>query len=585
MAELLEETPVPGLQNTLEGEISEDEDLSLHRTLEDEMAELQHMLDEPLVFVQPGSDMGEGVVMEEEEEDDGIILIGQEKWIFEHERRMLQQEKRMLAHRQKILAQEQRMFDQEGKMLKQERWIIDQRKRLFEGEEDVTEMEERIVQEEKKMEERRSGMDEKIVSVERRITDLERRMSTLKTDKVEAREKNKLTIVNLPAEVQIGILSHLPWQYQMYCFQVFPSWKEAIVLKDTRAKRYIVSEKNYCPRMHKIGASFGWRFVIQDGKIESVTYDLDLSKLAAAETEAEEKEKEFVVDLLQGAVLEDPLFLHEPAEPEKDVAEVDKVAFKVVPCQKKYECLFMKKDEKETKDAEGNVDTKEGETNLEQEKLEAEEYARNEENLTFTFTFEQHPELKNMQIIEFLDWVAKWIGGLEVLKEYKRGAGSNFEIRNIDAPESRKKFKSIFALAVELANFDKWLQQKAFTLLLDELPEVARIMLCTYSKVKLLKVRQEVETGEIEDITEHEELIRKGRLPDMVNALEEKLNIHCESLGKMRSTISDLGANFTELSQEGEVLLHLINDFSITAPRNSKQSSNQKLEPTTHTGK
>ncbi|KAF3165512.1 hypothetical protein TWF225_002152 [Orbilia oligospora] len=416
MAELLEETPVPGLQSTLEGEISEDEDLSLHRTLEDEMAELQNMLDEPLVFVQPGSDMDEGVVMEEEEEDDGIILIGQEKWIFEHERRMLQQEKRMLAHRKKILAQEQRMFDQEGKMLQQERWIVDQRKRLFEGEEDVTEMEGRIVQEEKKMEERRTGMDEKIVSVERRISELERQMSTLKTDRIEAREKNKLTILNLPAEIQIEILSHLPWQYQMYCFQVFPSWKEAIVLKDTRTKRYIVSEKNYCPRMHKIGAGFGWRFVIQDGKIESVTYDLDLMKQMTGEPDTmEEKEKEFNVNLLQGAILEDPLFLHEPIEPEKDVVEVNKVAFKVVPCQKKYECLFMKKDE--------SKDDKETEVGKKEEVAEQEEnaeYARNQENLTFTFTFEQHPELKNMQIIEFLDWVAKWISGLEVLKGYKR---------------------------------------------------------------------------------------------------------------------------------------------------------------------
>ncbi|KAK6333119.1 hypothetical protein TWF718_010942 [Orbilia javanica] len=432
MAELLEETPVPGLQSTLEGEISEDEELSLHRTLEDEMAELQNMLDEPLVFVQPGSDIDEGVMMEEEEEDDGIMLIGQEKWIFEHERRMLQQEKRMLAHRQKILAQEQRMFDQEGKMLKQERWIIDQRKRLFEGEEDVTEMEERIVQEEKKMEERRTGMDEKIVSVERRISELERQMSTLKTDRIEAREKNKLTILNLPAEIQIGILSHLPWQYQMYCFEVFPSWKEAIVLKDTHAKRYTVSEKNYCPRMHKIGAGFGWRFVIQDGKVESVTYDLDLMKLAGEPEATEDKDKEVMINLLKGAILEDQLFLHEPAEPEKDVVEVNKVAFKVVPCQKKYECLFMKNDEsKEDKETnETNDDAKEAEAaSIPAEQDESAAYVKNQENLTFTFPFEQHPELKNMQIIEFLDWVAKWITGLEVLKQYKR---IHMELMNYD---------------------------------------------------------------------------------------------------------------------------------------------------------
>ncbi|KAK6349234.1 hypothetical protein TWF730_009986 [Orbilia blumenaviensis] len=422
MAELLEETPVPGLQSTMEDEISEDEDLSLHRTLEDEMAELQNMLDEPLVFVQPGSDMGEGVVMEEEEEDDGIILVGQEKWIFEHERRMLQQEKRMLAHRKMILAQEQRMFDQEGRMLQQERWIVDQRKRLFEGEEDVTEMEERIVQEEQKMEERRTGMDEQIVNVERRISQLERQMSTLKADRIEAREKNKLTILNLPAEVQSEVLSHLPWQYQMYCFKVFPSWKESIVLKDTRAKRYFVSEKNYCPRMHKIGAGFGWRFVIDSGKIESVTYDFDLLKQMAGDAESdtgEEREKEIMVDLLQSAILDDPLFLHEPVEPEKDVVEVDKVAFKVVPCQKQYERLFMEKnDDKIEKDTpEAEAEAKKGDTAGNEDVAE---YPGKHDNLTFTFTFAEHPELKNMQIIEFLDWVAKWISGIEVLKEYKR---------------------------------------------------------------------------------------------------------------------------------------------------------------------
>ncbi|KAK6527144.1 hypothetical protein TWF281_010337 [Arthrobotrys megalospora] len=431
MAELLEETPVPGLQSTLEDEISEDEDLSLHRTLEDEMAELQNMLDEPLVFVQPGSDVDEGVVMEEEEEDDGIILIGQEKWIFEHERRMLQQEKRMLAHRKMILAQEQRMFDQEGRMLQQERWIIDQRKRLFEGEEDVTEMEERVVQEEKKMEERRTGMDEKIVSVERRISELERQMSTLKTDRIEAREKNKLTIMNLPAEIQMEVLSHLPWQYQMYCFKVFPSWKEAMVLRDTRAKRYIVSEKNYCPRMHKIGAGFGWRLVIQDGKIESATYDFDLSKQMTGEAGAsEEKEAEIMIDLLQTAVLEDPLFLHEPMEPEKEVIEVDKVAFKVVPCQKKYERLFMTKDnKKDEKEKEETEKQEEGKTDDVTKGDETTEYASKQDDLTFNFTFEKHPELKEMQIIEFLDWVAKWIGSLEVLKEYKR---IHMELLNYD---------------------------------------------------------------------------------------------------------------------------------------------------------
>lgn len=400
---------------------SSEDDLDLSRTLEEEMAELENMLAEPIVFVQPtpaAKDIDEGVMMmEEDEEDDGITLIGQDKWVFEHEKRMLQQEKRMLAHGKKMLAQEQKIFEREGNMLKQERWINDKRKKLFENEERIIDLEEKIAQEEKRMSERQKVMDERVCTLEKKITQLETQMSTLKTARIEMKEKNRLTILNLPVEIQTEILSYLPWQYHIYCFQIFPRWKEIMILRDLQAQRYFVSGKNYCPRVHKLGVDGGWMFVIQDGKIESVNYIVELLKLLEPAGYNEEDEKYAPVDLLQSAILEDPLFWSQAAHPEKEVKEVNSVSFQMGPCDNGYEQLFIKKDEN------GNEVLK-------------------QEDMRFTFGFEEHPELKGMQVIEFLDWVAKWISQVEQLKGYKK-------------------------ITMELLNYDSWCEMGFMVLLHD----------------------------------------------------------------------------------------------------------------------
>ncbi|KAK6538686.1 hypothetical protein TWF694_010260 [Orbilia ellipsospora] len=374
---------------------SEEDEVDLSRTLEEEMAELEHMLTEPMVFVKQNEDVDEGVVMEEEDEDDGIKLIGQEKWIFEHERNMLQQEKKMLAHSQQILAQEQKMFEQESKMIKQERWINEKRKKLFEDEENILDLEEKISEEEKRITDKQNAMDERVGKLERRLTELEGQLSRLKRTRREIKEKNKLTITNLPIEIQTQILSHLPWQYHFYCFEVFPMWKQMKVLTDLRSHRYFTSEKNYCPRMHRLGADGGWMLAINDGKMESVTYIVELIKSLNEDGYDEDDEKYAPVDLLQSHILEDPLFSHTPHDSESDVKEVDKVTFKIGMSESGYEQHFMKKDEN------GND-------------------VLTEDDLTFTFTFAEHPELQKMQVVEFLHWTAKWIGELTQLKDYKK---------------------------------------------------------------------------------------------------------------------------------------------------------------------
>ncbi|EPS42214.1 hypothetical protein H072_3835 [Dactylellina haptotyla CBS 200.50] len=386
------------------GETTSEDELDMSRTLEEEMAELENMLTEPMVFVPQPNDVDEGVSMEDDSDDDGIKLVGQEKWIFEHEKRMLQQEKKMLAHGQKMLAQEKKMFERESKMLKQQRWMNDKRKKLFEGEEDVPDVEEQIALEEKRIEEKQTAMDDRVQKLERRITDLEEQLSRLKTTRKEIKEKNKLTISNLPIEIQVEILSYLPWQYHFYCFDVLPRWRQAKVLRDLQPERYHFSDKNYCPRMHRLGADGGWMLAIKEGKIESVTYILELLKTLDLPNYNEDDEKYAPVDLLQSHILEDPLFSHTPADPEKEAKEVDKVAFQIGMCEGGYEQLFM------SKDVNGN------------------EVLR-QEDLTFTFPFADHPELQNMQVIEFLDWTAKWFSGLPQLKEYKK---ITFELLNYD---------------------------------------------------------------------------------------------------------------------------------------------------------
>ncbi|KAF3918332.1 hypothetical protein ABW21_db0206958 [Orbilia brochopaga] len=340
----------------------------------------------------------EEVEPDEEEEEEGPKLVGQDKWMFEHEKRMLQQEQRMLAHEQRILAQEQRMFAHEAKMLQQERWINDQRQKLFEDEERIVDLGDRLREEEERMAERHEAVNERVRVLEQRIAELEQQIAGLKQVRIEIKEQNRLTILNLPVEIQVGILEHLPEQYHLYCFQVFPPWREMMVLRDSQPQRYHVSEQNYCPRMHTLGADSGWRLVVQDGRLESVTYVVDLR--SGDKEKKEERSlmrrmsndrKVATVNLMKSAVLEDPLFLDEPAFPDKEVVEVDRLSFQVGADENGYEALFM-------------------------------QMAQDDEqrDVAFTFPFDDHPELKGMQIIEFLDWVAAWVGQIEVLKKYKR---------------------------------------------------------------------------------------------------------------------------------------------------------------------
>ncbi|EWC44682.1 hypothetical protein DRE_06578 [Drechslerella stenobrocha 248] len=341
-----------------------------------------------------------------EDDEPGPKLVGQEKWMFEHEKRMLQQEQRMLAHHQRMLAQDQRAFAHESKMIKQERWINDQRQKLFHDEERILDLSERLMHEEQRMSERQSAVNDRAAALDRRLAELSSRITTLKDARIKTRERNRLTILNLPVEVQISILQHLPWQYHLYCFQVFPMWREIPVLADSQPQRYHVSEHNYCPRMHKLGADSGWELVVQDGRLESATYVVDLNKGVEGAPPSPDRRNSYMmmmgmgrrksaeaisttVDLMKSAILEDPLFWEQPAYPDKEITEIDSLSFQIGACDNGYEALFMQQDEEQ-------------------------------KDVSFNFPFEEHPELRDMQIIEFLDWVAAWVSRVDVLKKYRR---------------------------------------------------------------------------------------------------------------------------------------------------------------------
>ncbi|EGX54165.1 hypothetical protein AOL_s00004g198 [Orbilia oligospora ATCC 24927] len=90
--------------------------------------------------------------------------------------------------------------------------------------------------------------------------------------------------------------------------------------------------------------------------------------------------------------------------------------------------------------------------------------------------------------------------------------------------------------------------------MLDEHPEVARVMLCSYSKNKLLKVRQEFEMAGIEDTTEHQKIIAKGCLPTAVGILNKGITDQRDSLEKLETTIKDLESHNEKLSKENSLL-------------------------------
>ncbi|KAK6349235.1 hypothetical protein TWF730_009987 [Orbilia blumenaviensis] len=136
------------------------------------------------------------------------------------------------------------------------------------------------------------------------------------------------------------------------------------------------------------------------------------------------------------------------------------------------------------------------------------------------------------------------------------------KFRGMETMEADRKIKAIIELIVELDNFDKWLKKLTFISMLDDHPEVARIMLCKYSKAKLLKVRQEVEVGEISDYSEHMQLIQRGQLPTMMDTLEQRLFEHQSSLRKLNTALEKLRVHHSELHNETEVLEHLVQGFA-----------------------
>ncbi|KAK6508548.1 hypothetical protein TWF506_010635 [Arthrobotrys conoides] len=139
------------------------------------------------------------------------------------------------------------------------------------------------------------------------------------------------------------------------------------------------------------------------------------------------------------------------------------------------------------------------------------------------------------------------------------------QFRKIGTPETCKKLKAIFEIIVEFVDFDHMLQQNAFTLMLDEHPEVARVMLCKYSKVKLLKVRQEYETCDMDDFdgAEHEKLLAKGHYPDAVKALRQRISDQYKTLEKLKTKIKKLDSHHEQLVKENTLLDHTLDAFSV----------------------
>ncbi|KAF3315965.1 hypothetical protein TWF173_002746 [Orbilia oligospora] len=80
---------------------------------------------------------------------------------------------------------------------------------------------------------------------------------------------------------------------------------------------------------------------------------------------------------------------------------------------------------------------------------------------------------------------------------------------------------------LQFLDFDKWLQQDDFTLMLDEHPE---------------------------DTTEHQKIIAKGYLPTAVGILNKGITDQRDSLEKLETTIKDLESHHEKLSKENSLL-------------------------------
>lgn len=145
------------------------------------------------------------------------------------------------------------------------------------------------------------------------IKPLPEHITSLKTSPIAATdpEKQSRTLTDLPLELQLQVLSHLPWQTQANCMFVCKSWREILTTSSTsRGSRYTVYHE---PRTH-----YMWnqqfrqvKFRIFKNKITELYFAIHSQRKHLRTMPIEEKYL-WTVNMAGHPILNDPLFLSDP---------------------------------------------------------------------------------------------------------------------------------------------------------------------------------------------------------------------------------------------------------------------------------
>ncbi|KAF3909194.1 hypothetical protein ABW20_dc0101506 [Dactylellina cionopaga] len=136
--------------------------------------------------------------------------------------------------------------------------------------------------------------------------------------------------------------------------------------------------------------------------------------------------------------------------------------------------------------------------------------------------------------------------------------------RKHHASNNTRKFNTIFEKVVKHFKFDAWLKEEDFTRMLDRHPDIARVMLCKYSKIKLFKVEQELNSLETEDenTKDREKIFTAAALLERTEIFRKSLSKHATSLEEFKKAITELvGRHSKKLDDDTVVLQYLMDEM------------------------
>ncbi|KAF3936547.1 hypothetical protein ABW19_dt0201700 [Dactylella cylindrospora] len=110
--------------------------------------------------------------------------------------------------------------------------------------------------------------------------------------------------------------------------------------------------------------------------------------------------------------------------------------------------------------------------------------------------------------------------------------------------DGNARISRILELLVENPDFDGWLDKPQFTKMLDEHPEVARIMLSHYQKMKKLKLEQEVKARGAEDAAVEKWTIQAAEAQEKLKSISEGLFVHKKTIDELKEGIDKLNDRY-----------------------------------------